>query len=135
MSAHVRFRVGDEALALPVGNVLEVADAEVTPVPGAPAAVLGVCNRRGQVVPVIELARLLGTARAGAGARVVVTERAGHRAALAIDEATGVEELEVSEEGYVAPFLTGLGRSGDEPVGIVDLAAVYAAVERRAADE
>ena len=73
MSVHVRFRVGDENFALPVGQVLEVADlGQLAPVPGAPPAVLGVRNLRGHVLPVIDLAVVLGTAHARPGARLVI---------------------------------------------------------------
>ena len=58
---HVRVRVADEHYALPVADVLEVAElGEVTPVPGAGAAVLGVRNLRGQVLPVVDLATVFG---------------------------------------------------------------------------
>ena len=90
MSVHVRFRVGDENFALPVGQVLEVADlGQLAPVPGAPPAVLGVRNLRGHVLPVIDLAVVLGTAHARPGVRLVIAEEAGRRAGLAIDQVYG----------------------------------------------
>src|SRR5687767_11818247 len=53
----VRVRVGTEDYALPVENVLEVAElGALTPVPGSARTVLGVRNLRGQVIPVIDLA-------------------------------------------------------------------------------
>ena len=94
MSIHVRFRVGDESFALPVGQVLEVAElGSLAPVPGAPPSVLGVRNLRGQVLPVIDLAGVLGTAHARGAQRLVIAEEAGRRAGLAIDEVTDVAEL------------------------------------------
>ena len=86
MSIHVRFRVGDESFALPVGQVLEVAElGSLAPVPGAPPSVLGVRNLRGQVLPVIDLAGVLGTAHAPRGAEARdhrgggAAGRTGHR--------------------------------------------------------
>src|SRR2546429_38607 len=61
---HVRVRVSGEEYALPVDDVLEVADiGEIAAVPGATDAVLGVRNLRGHVLPVVELATVLGLPR------------------------------------------------------------------------
>ncbi len=65
MSFHVRIRVGAELYAMPVEHAIEVATLdEVTPVPGSRAEVLGVTNLRGQILPVVDLAQLLGVRRA-----------------------------------------------------------------------
>ena len=57
---HVRVRVADEDYALPVTDVLEVADiGDITPVPGAVHAVLGLKNLRGTVITVVDLAAVM----------------------------------------------------------------------------
>lgn len=133
MSVHVRFRVGEENFALPVGQVLEVADlGELAPVPGAPAAVLGVRNLRGQVLPVIDLATVLGTPRAHPAEKLVITEEAGRRAGLAIDQVTDVGELTGPMQEADSPFLSGSTLAGSELVGVIDIESVLAAVERGA---
>ena len=129
--AHVRFRVGSENYALPVAQVLEVADlGQLAPVPGSPPAVLGVRNLRGQVLPVIDLATVLGTGRDGPAEKLVITEEAGRRAGLAIDEVTDVGELGGPVQETDSPFLSGSMLVEGELVGIVDVAGVFAAVER-----
>ena len=81
MSVHVRFRVGDENFALPVGQVLEVAElGQLAPVPGR-------CRRRssasatcaGRCCPSSTSPCVLGTAHARPGARLV--DRRGGRPA------------------------------------------------------
>ena len=130
MSVHVRFRVGDENFALPVGQVLEVADlGQLAPVPGAPPAVLGVRNLRGHVLPVIDLAVVLGTAHARPGARLVIAEEAGRRAGLAIDQVTDVAELPGPMQEADSPFISGSTLFHDELVGVVDLEGVFTAVQ------
>ena len=58
MGVHLRLRVGGERYALPIENVLEVTPlGELSGVPGAGGAVLGVRNLRGQVLPVFDLER------------------------------------------------------------------------------
>jgi len=76
---------------MPVENVLEVADlGQVRAVPGARPEVLGVRNRRGQILPVVDLARLLGIARPGPPSRLLVAEARGCQAGFAIDEVSWV---------------------------------------------
>jgi purine-binding chemotaxis protein CheW len=126
---HVRFRIGPESFALPVGQVLEVADiGNLARVPGAPPSVLGVRNLRGQVLPVIDLATVLGTERMEPGKKLVITEYEGWRAGLAIDEVTDVSDLPGAVQENDSPFLAGSTLTEGELVGIVDVPAVFAAV-------
>jgi purine-binding chemotaxis protein CheW len=128
---HVRFRIGPESYALPVGQVLEVADiGQLSRVPGTPPAVLGVRNLRGQVLPVFDLASVLGTARDASAGKLVITEEAGRRAGLAIDEVTDVGELGAPVQKTDSPFLSGSTLVEGELVGIVDVEVVFAAIER-----
>jgi hypothetical protein len=64
----------------------------LTPVPTAPAAVAGVANLRGQVIPVLDLMRLLdlGLHRLRLGDPVVLVEAAGTRAGLLVDRVVGL---------------------------------------------
>jgi chemotaxis signal transduction protein len=130
VSVHVRFRVGEESFALPVEQVLEVAElGAVASVPGAPDCVLGVRNLRGQVLPVIDLAAVLGTRRAnGPAAKLVIAEDAGRRAGLAIDQVTDVSELSGATQQTESPFLFGSTLAEGELVGIVDIEVVFDAV-------
>jgi purine-binding chemotaxis protein CheW len=131
MSVHVRFRLGDESFALPVAHVLEVADlGTLAPVPGAPPSVLGVRNLRGQVVPVIDLATVLGTARAQEVEKLVIAEESGRRAGFAIAEVTDVAELPGTVQDTESPYLSGSALVESDLVGIVDVESVFAAVER-----
>lgn len=121
-------RVRDERYAFAVTVVREVARAlEVTPVPGAPPAVRGVHNLRGEVVPVIELAMLLGLG-GGQGQSVVVAEHDGRRAGLAVDELLDVTELAAELETAEAP-LAGAALVDGELVGVVDVGAILDAVQ------
>jgi purine-binding chemotaxis protein CheW len=111
--AHVHFRVGAEEYALPVEHVLEVAEVgSISPVPGAPEPVLGVRNLHGQVLPVVDLAPVLGMERRGDRSRLLVAEEAGRRAGLVVDDVLEVGEL-----------LRGSGKTE------LDLGAVFTAVE------
>ena len=129
MSAlHVRVQVADEHYALPVADVLEVAEVgALTPVPGAGAAVLGVRNLRGQVLPVVDLAAIFGLA-AATRARMVIAESHGRRAGLAVDAVAGVEELGDASEEIGSRHLLGATLADGALVGVVDVGSVLDAV-------
>jgi purine-binding chemotaxis protein CheW len=126
---HVRVLAGGEHYALPVTAVLEIAEfGQVTPVPGAPSGVLGVRNLRGQVIPVIDLATMLGLAPDGESERIVVADDGSRRAALAVTATMDVGELGAATEEVESPYLSGAVLVDGALVGIVDVEALLAAV-------
>jgi purine-binding chemotaxis protein CheW len=129
MTAYVRFRVAEEAYAVSVLNVLEVANlGDVTPVPGAPIQILGVRNLRGKILPVIDLAALLGTRRSRPAGRLLVTESEGRQAGLAIDEVTEVGELGNLAEEAESALLLGTMLDDGDLIGVLNLPAVMDAL-------
>jgi purine-binding chemotaxis protein CheW len=126
---HVRVVAGGEHYALPVEAVLEIAElGQVTPVPGAPSGVLGVRNLRGQVIPVIDLASVLGLSGDADNERIVVTEDGDLRAALAVTSTDDVGALGPATEEVESPYLSGAILVEDALVGIVDVPALLRAV-------
>jgi purine-binding chemotaxis protein CheW len=126
---HVRVRVADEHYALAVEDVLEVAElGDVTPVPGAGAAVLGVRNLRGQVLPVVDLATVFELQQTQPE-RIVIAERGGLRAGLAVDAVAGVEELPEASEEVDSRHLAGAALTDGTLVGVMDVGSVLEAVE------
>ena len=131
--AHLLVRLGDERYALPVEAVREVAPVgELTRVPGAPDAVLGVRNLRGQVVPILEVASLLGVGLGGAPRWAVIVEGGAERAGVAVDEALDVRTLGDRREPAPGPLLAGAVLSDGHLVGLVDVPALLAAVRAEA---
>lgn len=130
---HVRVRVSAEHYALPVEQVLEVADlGEIASVPGSPAEILGVRNLRGEVIPVIDLATMLGLSGAEPS-RVVVAESGELRAGLVVDEVLDVGEMPPASEQAESDYLLGAFLIDGELVGALDLDAVLGPVETRGA--
>ena len=130
MSAlQVLARVRGERYALPVGGVSEVARlGALTPVPGAPAAVLGVFSLRGEVVPVLDLGVVLGLGPVDGG-WVVIAEDGSRRGGLAVDEVLDVTALPDAIEQADPPLLGSADFDGDV-FGIVDVGATFDAVGR-----
>jgi len=126
----VRLRVGAEAYAVPVEHVLEVTGlGEVAAVPGARPELLGVRNLRGQILPVADLARLLGTGRPAAATRLLVAESAGRRAGFAVDEVSGVGELAEPAEETESGLLAGAVLAGGDLIGVIDMPRVFDALQ------
>jgi len=120
----VRICVAQEHYALPVEQVLEVAEpGDLAPVPGAPAQIVGVQNLRGQVVPVISLATLLGLPAEEPG-RIVVTELGARRAGLSVQSVLDVGELPDSCEPTESPYLCGAALIDGTLVGLLDVDAI-----------
>ncbi|MGB1288169.1 MAG: chemotaxis protein CheW [Aggregatilineales bacterium] len=90
------FRIGEEGYALPVSDVVEVAAMlAVTPVPGSHDALLGMVNRQGSVLPVLDL-RLIFQADAAvidASTLFIVAEYDNQRAGLVVDEVFQVKYI------------------------------------------
>lgn len=132
MSAvHVRVRIAGEQYGLPVDGVLEVAElGDVTPVPGAPPSVLGVRNLRGQLITVVDLARLFGLQGGSPLERIVITEEGDRRAGLAVEAILDVESVSQPTEAAESEYLRGAVLSDGQLVGIVDISAALDAVVR-----
>lgn len=129
-SVQIRVRVGAESYSVPIGNVRAVADLDdVAPIPGSPAAVLGVLHLHGQVLPVIGLAGLLGIPQEDRPLRIVIAEDGGRVAGLAVDSVSGVELLPETSEDVASPHLNGAALVDGELVGAIDVAAVFDTVQ------
>jgi purine-binding chemotaxis protein CheW len=123
-ATHLRVRSGEEQYALPVEEVREIAPlGRVSPVPGAPAEVLGVWNLRGDVMAVIDLATVLGIA-GGEASRIVVAEQGDLHAGLVVDEVIDICSLPEAREPVESEYLSGSVLVDRVPVGIVDVGAM-----------
>ncbi len=123
---HVHLRVGDERYALPVEDVRSIVDMEgLAPVMGAPASVLGLRALDGALLPVFDLATVLGVER-GTPSRVVVVDGG---VGLGADEVLDVAELPPLDEGSASGRLRGSVLLDGVLVGVIDLAAVLGTLE------
>jgi purine-binding chemotaxis protein CheW len=131
VSVHVRLRVASEAYAVPVQQVLEVADlGRVWAVPRARPELLGVRNLRGQILPVIDLTLLFGILRTGPPSRLLVAEAGGRQAGFAVDEVSGVGELGDPAEETESGLLLGAALSEGDLVGVIDVVRVFDVLEQ-----
>jgi purine-binding chemotaxis protein CheW len=111
----------------------------ISPLPGAPEAALGVINLHGDVVPVLDVRRRLGLAprEYGPAARLLVARSRLRVVALAVDEVTGVAEVEAASIvplETVLPgieYVSGVATVPDGLVLIHDLDAFFSLDEER----
>jgi chemotaxis signal transduction protein len=130
---HVQVRVGAELYALPVAHVLEVSEiGALTAAPGASYATLGLRNLRGDLLPVFDLAAVLGLPRGASPARMLVAERRGIRAGFAVDEVTDVEELPDGDQGADSELLSSAALINGSLVGVIDVDRLFDVLERAA---
>jgi purine-binding chemotaxis protein CheW len=124
-AVYVRMGVAGEQYALAVEQVAEVLSlGDVTPVPGAPASVLGLLNLRGEILSVVELASALGLRGESAPSRLIVADDGARRAGLAIDQVLDVAPLleNLPEDGLGCVHETAV--LDGALVGVIDLAAL-----------
>lgn len=123
---YVRLRAGGEQFAVPVEEAREVVVLDrVSPVPGAHDSVLGVCNLRGRVLSLLEVAAALGLPR-GRPARALVVEVEGHAVGLAVDGVDDVVELPEATHERQSPLISGSALVDGDLVGVLDLGAIVA---------
>jgi len=131
------FDLGPETYASNISDIREIIKmTAVTPVPRAPAAVLGILSKRGVVMPIVDVAAALGLRpprrEVLPDQRILVTGSGDRTVGLRVDRVHGVTVTRRDEVGPVpatvskeaASFLRGLARQGDGLFIVMDLAAL-----------
>lgn len=93
------FRLEDQTYALAIGDVVEVAVmVELIHLPGAPDEFLGMANRHGEALPMLDLRRIFGFAPRplSTATLFVVAEEGEQRVGLVVDEVHQVEYVPFS---------------------------------------
>lgn len=127
-TVHVHLRVGAERYALPVADVHSIVDMEgLAPVVGMPPAVLGLRALDGALLPIFDLAPLLGVS-GSSPARIVVVDGEAPLG-LAVDEVLDVAELPAPERAGADGRLRGTVLLDGTLVGAIDLGAVLSELE------
>lgn len=142
----VCFDVRGQELALPIAEVRETLPIQpITRVILTPACLAGVFSLRGDIVPAIDLAILLGLPRTeiGAESRIVVIEHSAGTAGLIVDRLRDLRTIEIAEGGalepppaslapQVAQLLRGVAATPTGTVRVLDARAVITAEPLRA---
>lgn len=146
----VALHLGDEIYGVDIACIHTVLTLQpITPLPNVPAAVRGVMNLRGRILPVLDLRTRFGLAPLAAdgqkSARIVIVEAGDLMAGLIVDSVS--EVMRLSAEAIEAPSallgsaegrcLTGIGRvpgksgaEGERLLLLLDIAQTLLPVER-----
>jgi chemotaxis signal transduction protein len=119
-------RAGGRRVGLMLDQVIEVLDlGPVHPVPCTDPSVRGVTSSRGQIVPLVHLATLLGGG-GGAGGTAVVVRLDTRRICIEVDDAEEVlREPGVPVPAEISlPFAVAVARRPEGIVPLLDLTAV-----------
>lgn len=129
MNGYLLVRAEGRAYGLPVGRVLEVADAgRVLDVPRSLPAVRGMTPLRGRLVPLIHLGAFLAgrAAPPELGRTVVLVELRGREVAFEVDDADAVvrgQPMPVPR-GQSLPWAVGVAEQDGALVPILDMEAL-----------
>ena len=115
-------RVDSRVCAVPLAQVVEtMRPLPVEPVAGVPGFILGVSIIRGTPLPVVDGARLLGTAGGERPAGRFVTVRAGDRqVALAVDAVIGVHQIARESVRDLPPLVRTAHADAVSAIGALD---------------
>jgi purine-binding chemotaxis protein CheW len=141
---HVVFTLAGTDYAVPIGNVLEIGRPHaVTPVPNAPEWVLGVANRRGDVISITDLRAFLGLDQPGpdsTGRMLVVRSlREDLTTGLVVDRVKEICKVPLERitlaaspiQDQVAPYLRGVSEHGGRLLVLLDCEQLLLSPEMR----
>ena len=130
----INFRLRDEEFGVDISSVREITRVtDMSHMPEAPFFIHGVTNLRGQIIPVIDLAKQFNLApqkELPQSARVVVAELKGHMVGILVDE---VPEILKIPESDIEPapeliqmevrkdYITGVGKLEDRLIILLDI--------------
>jgi purine-binding chemotaxis protein CheW len=113
-------QIGTLRCALPLSCAIEtLRPLPLQPVANTPEFVVGACVIRGEALPVVDLAQLLGAASAGP-ARFVVARAGARKVALAVDAVIGTEHVLPEAMASVPPLLAGARSEAIAALGTLD---------------
>ena len=133
----IGLRIGSEEYGLPIAQVQEVINTpRITRVPKAPQYLKGVINLRGNVIPVVDVARRLGIGETSVanGSRIVAVDVGEEVVALAAEQVSKVTRLAESAikpppplvSGISAEYINGVARLPHRFLIFLDLERVLA---------
>jgi purine-binding chemotaxis protein CheW len=136
MSPHLRFEVGRESYALPLGAVAEVARAlPLHAIPLVPRHVGGVVNLRGEPVPALDGGSLLRGEAVDEPQHLLVLEKEQRRVGIVVERVSGIESDLASAVPYdpeAAPpgpdFVAWVQSIPGRALGLIDPNALFARV-------
>lgn len=126
------FQLGDEEYALDIMRIKEITPLfQMTPIPRAPAYILGILSLRGSIVPVFDAKKKLGLpdTEITEKTRIIVLKNEDEQVAILVDSITSSMMIPVHTieppppvlKGVEAEYIEGVGRYEDRMVIIMKI--------------
>ncbi len=130
------FYVGEQAYALRISDVLEVAAmVELLPMPQAAPEVLGLANRHGEVLPLLDMRLLMGVPQQQVTANTffVVVEHEEQRLGLVVDQINLVKYFAAHDFQRVpsSAYVKSIVNDGGTILQIIEVAPLFTRVMPR----
>ncbi len=125
--------VGEQRYAITVADILEVAAlVRYTPLPDAPPEVVGIVNRHGEAMPLLDLRRCFGLEAGPLDLTTlfVVVQAEGMTAGLIVDDVEGVTDLPpqvFSLPVNSGPYIQGMTVVAEKPLPVLEVSALLRA--------
>ena len=133
------FECADERFVVPVSSIDEIIEVEPASLVHSPGPVqalqVSMLERRGQVVPLVSLASVLGLGQGGSDKKALVVRRGSDAIAFSVDRMLGQQEVVVrpmEDELLRVRGVAGATDLGDgKPTLVLDLAGLGSSLNRR----
>jgi chemotaxis signal transduction protein len=124
------FNVGGDEYGLPIEDVLEVAAmVELRPLHDAPPEILGIADRHGSILPLLDLGRLIyeTSSVVTSGTLFIVAGHEGRYIGLVVDDVYQVEYIhstQLSEASITGKYIRGIINHKSRVIQIISLMAL-----------
>jgi purine-binding chemotaxis protein CheW len=130
--------LGEEMFAIDLRQIREVFEPEsVTPVPGMPAALVGVTNLRGTIIPLADLRAALGVSRSVMPKYAVVVRHGTQQVGILVEDVPEIRTIQLDDlvapstrtgaEGR--PLFSGIFKTKDKPSALLEMSRLLASIE------
>lgn len=131
----IGIRVGGNAYAVRSTDIAGLhSDVAITPLPGPLPELIGLAGFRGALIPVYDLAALLGYPGNGGRWMVRTKDRSVAFAFEELDAHFRIDAAGIARDASGSRHVTSVARSGDRTWPIIDLNSIVAALSERAAN-
>ncbi len=130
-------------MAIDLSCVREVFKLEsITPVPGMPAALVGVANLRGTIIPLADIRSTLGTSISAVQKYAVIVRHGAQQVGILIDDVPEIRTIDIDDlsapsarDGSVDhPFLSGFFKTEHNVRGMLEVSRLLASVAEGVGD-
>lgn len=124
------FHLGDAPYCVPISDVHEIlkrTSVNITKVPGAPGHIAGVFSHLGEIIPLCDLAALLGANRKSSDEeqKVIVLCQKSCWLGLLADDVSDLLPAQEDAQIEKKPYLAGIVRCKEERIPRVDTQALF----------